>query len=697
MVFTASYLSDLARVRLEFSDLSDFPINRIQIQRNDDPNETTWKLVRGAGGVIVGVESGVRFTGAGGSNAASGDNPEYDILGDIDLRADASLDDWFAPSTQSLVAKDTLIGNQRSYGMFVNSGLVQIRWSTDGTALNSTLVSSTETIPGFDRLAVRATLDVDDGAGNNVATFYTGPSVEGPWTQLGDPVVTPGVTSIFNSTSQMEIGSVNQGSAFLVTGVVHHVQVYDGIDGTLVADPDFTQQPEGTTLFFDSTVHQWQLNGTASIVQIQDGQVDDYEFFFDIENFYRIIPVDPPAGLRLSGSFGDYASTPDDASLDLTSDVDMAIDVTTDFTWDGTAYLFSKWGEATNSRQYALRMTAGGTVTFVYSTTGADEVAISATELVPATPAPRRFALRVIFDADNEDGGNTTTFFIASSLEGAWTRLGEPVVNAGTATIFVSGAVLEVGARDDGQADSFAGTIHAAELLDGINGTPVANPNFDEQPTGTTSFTDDAGKLWTVQGNSFIINEVLASTSITPLSQGDTWLKSIQWPLLNRNIGVPFYEIIQRASRAGVFNVKGRSLPIATDDIRASRQFTITIARNTPELREDFDLVLAAGGNNFVQTPDEDTSGCGVFAGVPGGYVNIAITTERHTVPGSRVFVFILPMRVIAPPVESVVGTTIVWNTVWRLYDDWNELWAENATWNDLWARVGLPEDLEFP
>lgn len=697
MVFTATYLNDLARVRLELSDLSNFPINQVQIQRNDDPAEATWQLVRGAEGIIVGVQSGALFDGAGGSNVASGDNPDFDILGDIDLRADASLDDWFDVTTQALVGKDVITGNQRSYALFMNSGLVQIRWSTDGTAAGTTLISSTEQVQGFDRLTVRATLDVDDGSGNNVATFYTGPSVEGPFTQLGDPVVTAGVTSIFNSTSQMEIGSVNQGGAFQVEGVIHHVQVYDGIDGTLVADPDFTQQPEGTTLFFDSTVHQWQFNGTTQIIQLQEGQVDDYEFFFDIENFYRVLPVDPPAGLQVSGSFGDYATTPDDASLDLTDDIDMAIDVTTDFDWEGVAYLFAKWGEATNSRQYAMRMTPGGTLTFVYSTTGADEVAINAQELVPLTPAPRRFALRVIFDADDGDGNNRTTFFIAPSLEGAWTRLGDPVVNTGTPTIFVSGAVLEVGARDDGQADFFNGTIHAAELLDGINGTPVANPDFEAEATGTTMFTDDAGKMWTVEGNAFILNEILATTSITPLSQGDTWLKSIRWPLLNRNIGVPFYEVIQRASRAGVFNVKGRSLPIATDDIRASRQFTITIARKTPELRVDFDLVLAAGGNNFVHVPDEDTSGCGPFAGMPGGYVNIAITTERHVVPGSRQFVFILPLRIIAPPVKSVTGTTIVWNTVWRLYDDWNELWAANATWNDLWARVGLPEDLQFP
>src|SRR5690606_12417880 len=65
--------------------------------------------------------------------------------------------------------------------------------------------------PG-ERVALRATLDVDDGNGNHVVTFYSAPTIAGPWIQLGDPQIASGTTSIFSGNADLCIGSIDNES-----------------------------------------------------------------------------------------------------------------------------------------------------------------------------------------------------------------------------------------------------------------------------------------------------------------------------------------------------------------------------------------------------------------------------------------------------------------------------------------------------
>jgi len=117
------------------------------------------------------------------------------------------------------------------------------------------------------RGAVRAILDVDNGAAGRTARFYTASSVDGPWTQLGADVVAGGTTSIFNGTGVLEIGTYDNG--LVVAGstsmTVHAAQVRNSIDGTVVANPDFSAQLAGTTSFTDTAGRAWTVNGAALI------------------------------------------------------------------------------------------------------------------------------------------------------------------------------------------------------------------------------------------------------------------------------------------------------------------------------------------------------------------------------------------------------------------------------------------------
>lgn len=181
------------------------------------------------------------------------------------------------------------------------------------------------------------------------------------------------------------------------------------------------------------------------------------------------------------------------------------------------------------------------------------------------------------------------------------------------------------------------------------------------------------------------------STEITP-EIGSVWLKSIRYPLLNRPVTVENWSEITRPSRDTVHAVVGRSTPIATSDLRGSRQFTMTVFTDLdegatgPVEAQVFDLVLASGGVWFIHVP-------GGWQ-VPGGYVVIGDTSSERVVPHGEVpYRITLPCTVVTPPAPQITGALLTWGTVRRLYgDSWDAARAANPTLP--WSTVGSPDDL---
>lgn len=230
--------------------------------------ETIWELSP------VAVTPGLNLPGAAGDYAATPDHDTLDITGDLDLRIDATLPTWAEATAdnRTLIAKYRTDTDERSYWLLITTaGELRLQWSTDGTSgtiLNRTADATLPASAG-DRLAVRATLDVDDG-GNNTVTFYTAETLAGPWTQLGTPQSGAGTTSIHSGTAELTCGAFTDGSGAgavaLLTGLVHALEVRDGIGGTTVADPDFSAQANGDDLFVDNAGRAWSVNGAAMIV-----------------------------------------------------------------------------------------------------------------------------------------------------------------------------------------------------------------------------------------------------------------------------------------------------------------------------------------------------------------------------------------------------------------------------------------------
>ncbi|CAL9352179.1 hypothetical protein SUDANB1_00482 [Streptomyces sp. enrichment culture] len=206
-----------------------------------------------------------------GDYAQSVDHASLDVTGDLDLRIDASLANWLSPvgtgaiGVLELFAKYQITG-QKSWLLGSKDGRLYFEWSSDGSNTLSASSTVAPAIPGpGGRMAVRVTLDVNNGASGNTVTFYTAPTLAGPWVQLGASVTQSGTTSVFASTSPVRIGNGTNIAYTLPVGRCHAAEIRNGIDGTVVASPNFAAQAVGTTSFADSAGRTWTMNGNSTI------------------------------------------------------------------------------------------------------------------------------------------------------------------------------------------------------------------------------------------------------------------------------------------------------------------------------------------------------------------------------------------------------------------------------------------------
>ncbi|HEY9416816.1 MAG TPA: hypothetical protein VIQ30_18830 [Pseudonocardia sp.] len=237
-------------------------------------------IARGLYGMVLNGTTG---------RAEAGDTPATSIAGDIDIRVDLELlpdvdtpDTWTGPGFD-LASKWEFVVNRLNWSFIkLTGGKLQFAWYPTGTTPRVKAESGIALDDSVSRRSLRVTLDVDN-AGQNTVTFYRGDSLNGPWTVLGAPVTQAGVTSIFNGDAPIRIGSATfttpETWGRSAKAVVYGAQVRAGINGTVVASPDFTAQPLdpvplAPSNFTDAQGNNWTFNGTADAARIWYGDVD---------------------------------------------------------------------------------------------------------------------------------------------------------------------------------------------------------------------------------------------------------------------------------------------------------------------------------------------------------------------------------------------------------------------------------------
>ncbi|MGW0134821.1 hypothetical protein [Streptomyces sp. NPDC003299] len=203
------------------------------------------------------------MTGAA-DRATTPDHAALDITGDLDIRWDGEAD-WYAKGAQMLIGKWAQAGN-RSYHLRLENGTVTFVYTTNGTTGYGINVGLPAQLPR--RAALRATMDVDNGAGGAVVSAYWATSMDGPWTLLGSGTV-PGPLVGFNSSAPLSIAPAQPDATIPrlpMTGRTYRAEVRNGINGTLAAAPDFTARPLGTGgTFTDAAGRVWTLAADAEV------------------------------------------------------------------------------------------------------------------------------------------------------------------------------------------------------------------------------------------------------------------------------------------------------------------------------------------------------------------------------------------------------------------------------------------------
>ena len=260
------------------------------------PLGTHYPLVRQGVPARISVQAGgpyLLLPDTPGARARVASTPALDITGDLDVRVEVALDTLPAQATLDTVGASpftavdsNLIGrydrstNQRAWRLTMRqTGAPLLGWSPDGVAF--TEYAATEAVPyvSGQRFAVRAALDIDDGAGGHVVTFWIASTMAGPWHQLGESFRGAGVTSIYVPTSVDLVVGAMQPELARGAGRWYKAEVRRGIGGDVVASPDFTTQAIGTTSFTDAAGRTWLVEGAAGFTDWRRrmvGTVDDW-------------------------------------------------------------------------------------------------------------------------------------------------------------------------------------------------------------------------------------------------------------------------------------------------------------------------------------------------------------------------------------------------------------------------------------
>lgn len=204
--------------------------------------------------------TGLQMYAVGGNYALTPNAAPLQITGDLEIVARVKANDWTPPAFRIMAARHENEVASDAYVFAINTssnGRLFLQWSTGAASISQT---STTGVPFSDGDTgwVKATLDVDNGAGGYSLNFYTAadsttePAV---WTQLGATVVGASTTSINAGTRNLAIGNRPSSTSLPFDGTIYRVIIRNGIDGTVAFDADFSTVPADSLAFTESSAN----------------------------------------------------------------------------------------------------------------------------------------------------------------------------------------------------------------------------------------------------------------------------------------------------------------------------------------------------------------------------------------------------------------------------------------------------------
>jgi len=379
----------------------------------------------------------VYLNGVAGSYLAHPDFASFPT-GDITIDVKVALDDWSDGDT--VFSKWTTAGNQRSVILEINSaGKPLFYWSEDGSANISAEATTSAGITDGQIKWVRVVFDVDNGASGRAVKFYT--SDDGvSFSQLGSTITTANVTSIFNGTGVVEIGSRVVGTDVRATGKFYEARVYS----------DLTQ----STKVLHWKADDMAFNGGADSVTASRWDIFGNWLAYGSAGDY----------VRLPGTASNYVSLPDFAAFP-TGDIDIRVKVALDDWTPGTTQgLCSKRIDTGSQATFSLRVLSSGLLQFRMTTNGSS-IRTTASSVAPTVSDGQEIWIRVTFNATTSD-----IKFYTSADNITYNQLGSTGNNSAT-NLFDSTAPFEIGTFNSGTSDAPQGKFYEAIVYSDLTET----------------------------------------------------------------------------------------------------------------------------------------------------------------------------------------------------------------------------------
>ena len=266
----------------------------------------------------------LHLPGVDGANASTPHHADFDITGTIDVRVRVEPDQWSTGRTwdanssplyhtypQPFVGQwgaDGALGWVFDIGAY---GVPSFSWSPDGTLNNISFLPVTSVAVAALGPVWLAGTFAPALSGEIDAAIYTYPDSDSPpadlddWTFVGsDSYAT--TTTLLAGEIPLTIGvpyqhSVQSPVYDLYRGRFLALELRDGRNGTIVANPDFTTANPGDTELVDGTGKTWTINGTAEITNDRTrfvGTIDEWAPYWP----HGDNEPDNPSGVRPSES-----------------------------------------------------------------------------------------------------------------------------------------------------------------------------------------------------------------------------------------------------------------------------------------------------------------------------------------------------------------------------------------------------------
>jgi hypothetical protein len=439
---------------------------------------------------INGAE-GIKFLslpGVTGNYVSVPHSTALNVAGDIELVCRVALDDWTPSSISNCLIAATQSDPNRKFRWSVQTNGIHIfEWWPTGSVASAQSRSCTPLIPLGDGVAywLKVTLDINNNSGGCQVKFYYAPDSETEpttWNDLGaQPAALGFITSIYNATAPVEVGSAFSGSSNFSSGKFYRAIVRNGIDGAEIVDIDFTSKTIGSSSFSESTGKTVTVSG--SIAKIVDGTT-----------------YGTRTGVTVAGGWSvtDNATAPSLSYLDL-SDFEVTIRATLDKYVNASNQCFvGKYTNTGPSRSYLLGIDTAGKMFASYTID-------NSTILTPnwgATVSPFVNGKTYWFRYRRNSSSGQWFFDYAADQEvepTTWTNVGGAIPGT-SGTLYNSDTPFVIGAYSE-QANGYAssGRFYRVIARNAFSsGTKVLDVNFTRQIQFATSFIENSGNNLTV-------------------------------------------------------------------------------------------------------------------------------------------------------------------------------------------------------